>query len=125
MTSTLVLMLLCGMLTACASNAPRPTAELSRAATLTNVAERSGAQQYAGADLDRARDKLKRANYAADEGEQERARRLAEEAAIDAELAAAKASSANAQRSAQEIRDSISTLRAESARASSSNEAKP
>ena len=101
------------VLASCASHASRPIAELSRASTLIDVATRAGAQQFAAADIERARDKLRFANEAADNKKQERARRFAQQAAVDAEVATARARSAKAQNSAQEVRDSIQALRNE------------
>lgn len=113
------------VLVACAGNAPRPVAELSRASTLINVATQSGAQQYAAVDIDRARDTLKLANQAADDEQQERAIRLAQQAAADAEVATARAQSATAQRSAEEIKDSIRALQSETQQAVPDSKVQP
>jgi hypothetical protein len=45
-------------LAACASDEHRQVAELSRAHTLVEQAQQAGAQQYAGADLEAANNKL-------------------------------------------------------------------
>jgi hypothetical protein len=102
------------LLAGCAST-PRPTAELTRAHTLIDQAQQSGAQQYAPADLTAARDKTGAAENAANKGDTVVAQRLATEAALDAQLAAARADDAKAQQSARELNDSLNTLRNESA----------
>jgi hypothetical protein len=106
---------LAALVAGCASS-PRPTAELTRAHTLIDQAEQSGAQQYAPADLKSARDKTGAAEAAADKRDTVAAQRLATEAALDAQLATARAEDAKAQRSARELNDSLDTLRSESAR---------
>ena len=47
-------MLLCGLAGGCATQGPQPTEEMTRARTLIEQADRSGAQRYAAADLQRA-----------------------------------------------------------------------
>lgn len=102
--------------TACASGGDRPTEELVRARTLVEQAESGGAQQYAAADLERARSKLLAAEDAAESGDQEEARRLAEQAMVDAEYAAAETARVKSERSAQELQQSIESLRGEAQR---------
>jgi len=92
-------------LSACASE--RPTAELDAARQAINAAERSGAVEYAPVDLNNARVKLDRAQGAANQSENRTARRLAEEAQIDAEVAGAKAQTVSAQRALQQIREGM------------------
>jgi predicted lipid-binding transport protein (Tim44 family) len=77
-------------LAAC-SSVPAPVAEMSAAQTAVTAAEEADAMQYAPADLDRARDKLIRAQAATQEEDNQEARRLAEQALVDARLAEAKA----------------------------------
>jgi len=106
-----------GLLSAgCASQADRPTAEISRAQTLIEQAEKSGAQRYAAAELDTARDKLRQADTAVKDGKNDVARDRANEAAAGAELAAAKASSGQARQAAQEVQQSTDTLQSEAQR---------
>jgi hypothetical protein len=99
----------------CASQ-PRPDAEITRARTLIEQAEKAGAQRYAAVELDQARNKLRLANAAADKGKQEEARARANEASADAELAVARTQSGEAQRAAEEVRRSTETLQRESER---------
>lgn len=102
----------------CAGEPERPIEQVTRAQTLIDQAEKAGAQRYAAADLERARDKLRAADQAADKGKQEMARQLATEAALDAELAAARAATGEAQQAAQELEKGVETLRDEAARKS-------
>jgi hypothetical protein len=104
---------LCG---GCASQANRPVAEISRAQTLIDQAEKSGAQQYAAVELEHARDKLRLANAAIEDGKNDEARARANEAAVDAQLAQARASSGEAKKAAQEVERSTETLQREATR---------
>ena len=85
-----------GTLAAC-SSVPAPVGEMSAAQTAVTSAEEAEAAQYAPSDLDRARDKLIRAQAAMQEEDNEEARRLAEQALVDAQLAEAKARAETAQ----------------------------
>lgn len=105
--------------TGCGSNEPRPTEELTRARTLIDQAERTGARQFASAELQMAHEKMRRADAAAEEEEFVVARRLAAEASLDAELAAAKSRSGQAEAAAEEVAASVATLRDEAARSGS------
>lgn len=110
---------LCGFVfvTGCASNAERPTQQLTEARTLIEHAERDGAPQLAAAEIERARSKLLAAESAAEDGEEEEARRLAEQAIADARYAAARTSAAKTRQSAQAVEESLEALREEAARA--------
>jgi hypothetical protein len=94
----------------CASQ-PKPTAQLVRASTLVSQAEKDRAQRYAAADLQRARDELSSAQAADSAGKYDSARRLADRAAVDANLASARASSGKARESAAQVRHSLETLK--------------
>ena len=108
----------CGLLVACAGQSDRPVEQLTRAQTLIDQAEKAGAQRYAAADLETARNKLSAANAAAEKGKHEAARDLATEAALDAELASARATSGQARQDAQDVSKGVETLRDEAARQS-------
>jgi len=97
----------------CASSPDRPVQQLTRAESSVRFAEQSGARQYSTTALDTARDKLARADQAAERGDNEIAERLAAEAELDAEFAAAKATRGKADDALSEVRDSIETLRNE------------
>ncbi len=100
----------------CASNANRPTSEITRARTLIEQAEKAGAQQFAAAELDQARNKLHLANAAVENGKNDEARARANEAAADAELAQARATSGEAKKSADAVEQSTETLQRETDR---------
>ncbi len=104
------------ILAGCASAPPRPIAELAKAQTLIEQAERNRAQQFAAADLDRARDKLRRSDVALNDRKGDLAQRLAAEAAIDAEMALARTTTAQAEKSAAEVTASVEALRNEAQR---------
>jgi Domain of unknown function (DUF4398) len=99
-------------LAGCASG-PAPEREVAAAEVAVEGAEEANAAARAPAPYALARDKLERAREAMGEGENEEARRLAEEALVDADLAEARARSQVAQENAAELRASIETLREE------------
>jgi hypothetical protein len=109
------------LIAGCATKVERPTQEITRATTLIEQAEKAGAQRYAAAELQQARDKVAQADAAATEGKGELALRLATEATLDAELANARTASGEAQRSAEEVRRSTETLREEATRTSTTS----
>lgn len=100
----------------CASSPDRPAEELARAEQRIELAEQSGAREFGAPALDTAQTKLARARLAAEQGEYEEASRLATEAELDAELAAAQSNRGKAEESLREINASIATLRDEIAR---------
>jgi hypothetical protein len=116
------LLLACSILAlaGCAGEAERPTAEVARANTLIEQAEKSGAQKYAAAELQQARDKLQQVEVAVKNGKEDEALHLAQQASADAELAQARAASGEAQRAAEEVERSTSTLQQEADRSSTS-----
>src|SRR5262249_15218491 len=69
--------------------APAYQQDLDRAAASISEAEREGATQHGGADLTRARDKLNSAQRLITEGDPVAGQRLAVEASLDADVAAA------------------------------------
>jgi hypothetical protein len=99
------------LLAACASG---PPADEEIAAAEVGLAEAAdaGAEVRAPAPLALARDKLGRARAAAAAGENFEAARLAEQALVDAQLAAAEARSEVAREHAAALRASIEQLRA-------------
>ena len=100
---------------ACASD-PAPEAELAAAEVAVDEAEQANAPAQAPGPYQLARDKLERARDAMEDGENVEARRLAEQALADAQLAAAQARSEVARQNATELRESIETLQDELAR---------
>jgi hypothetical protein len=114
------------VLAGCASGPPRQTttADLARANTLVAAAEQSGAQQYAAADLQAARDKAQQANELG-KHDAKRADQLANEAAVDAQLASARAQNAQAQHGLSLLHQSLKTLRSEERRDTNATPAAP
>ncbi len=117
--------LLCGFAAGCATQGPKPTQEMTRAQALIEQADRSDAQRYAAADLQRAHDELNNADKANGNGKYDEARRYAEAAAVDADVATARAASANAQHAAKEVEQSNETLRQEAERDAGANSPTP
>jgi hypothetical protein len=113
------------LLSGCASGPPpQTTADLARAHSLVAAAEQGGAQQYAAADLQAARDKAQQADQLASHDD-ERADQLANEASVDAELASARAQNAQARHALGELHQSLRTLRSEEERNTNSPAAAP
>lgn len=90
-------------LAACA-DVPPPTAQLGASSQAIQTAEQAGALRHAPAEFQTAREKLAAADAAMRKDERTRARRLAEEAQVDAQLAAARSRSAQAQQAAGAVR---------------------
>jgi hypothetical protein len=112
----LVLLLAAG-LAACAS-VPPPKSEIGKADLALRKAEQADAAHFAPLEMRTARTKLEAAHAAMREEENLKARRLAEQAKVDATLAEATAQAAQRQEAADTIRADIEALRAEAERAS-------
>jgi hypothetical protein len=108
------------MLGGCAST-PEPVAEMATARSTVNSVEAVDVRQMAPVQLDRAQTKLERAEAALREENYDEARRLAQEAQADAQLAEALTEARIAQRNAEQIEQSIEILRREIERARSIN----
>lgn len=91
-------------LAACAGSVPPPTAQLGASAQAIQQAERAGALEHAPAEFQSAREKLAAADAAMREDERTEARRLAEQAQADAELATVRSQRATAQQAASAVR---------------------
>ena len=102
------------LIAGCASGPGLSSAEMMRARTLIDQAEKANTREFAASELEFARDKLNRAERAAQEGREAEAERLAMQAALDAEYATAKAGSSEAEKAAVELDRSLETLRHES-----------
>lgn len=101
------------LLGACGSSPERPDRQLARAESSIQQAERTGARHHGSLALDRAREKLNQARQAVDREDMELADRLAQEAEVDARLAAAQADRYESEDALREVNDSIETLRRE------------
>lgn len=106
-----------GLIAGCATQGPQPTEELTKAHTLIQQAEKAQAQRFAAPDLQRARDEVSSAEVANAKGDYDVARRYAESAAADADVATARASAGEALRAAHEAQQGNSTLQRETERA--------
>lgn len=96
----------------CAS-VPAPTEQLAVSQQAVSSAASAGGSEYASADMRAAQDKLDRAIQAMAEKDYENARLLAEQAEVDAQLAASKAGSAKAQQAASTVVEDSRVLRQE------------
>ena len=76
-------------------------------------------------ELDQARNKLRLADAANQDGKRDEARARANEAAADAELAMARTNSGEAKKAADEVHESTDTLRQEAQRKEATSETPP
>jgi hypothetical protein len=103
--------------TGCSTVGP-PKDSVAAAELAVQEANKSKAPQYSPLELRMAADKLDEAKRAMNKEEYTLARRLAEEALVDAQVAEAKAASEDARRAASDLRQSLETLRREAERSS-------
>jgi hypothetical protein len=101
----------------CSSVTP-PREELATAELAVREAQQSKASQHASLELRMATEKLNRAKQAMRDEDYVTARRLAEQALVDAQLAESKARSTDAREMARQLREGIETLRKEAERVS-------
>ncbi|HEX7718791.1 MAG TPA: DUF4398 domain-containing protein [Woeseiaceae bacterium] len=106
------------VLSACASTPEPPTRELQAAESAIASAEQDRVATYASAELREARDKLSAARTAVRDEEMVRARYLAEESRVHAQLAAAQAEEIKAKAVNDDMQKSIDTLKQEMQRSS-------
>jgi len=97
---------------ACGS-APKPKAELALSKAALNNAEQAGAREHAPVLLRKARDKHSTAMRAYDKENMTTAKRLAQQALVDAEAAQAKANAQKSLVALQELREGIDLMRTE------------
>ncbi len=96
---------------ACATQpADPPTAALDAAQDAISRADHEQAAEYAGEELQQARERLAAANQAVDDGDMVRAERRAVEARLAAELAAARAEVAESREVNEELARSIAAI---------------
>jgi hypothetical protein len=114
--STAVAAALLAGLSACATT-PIPNEKLAVAKASVQRAEQAGAPELAPVEMAAARDKLARANQAADARKADVATELAEQANADAQLAEALSVQARSHKAAVEFDASMLALRQESSRA--------
>jgi len=110
------------LLAACTNTKPR-TEYVDYAEKAVRKAEHDGAADYAPLELRVAREKLNEVRDAVDAGDGRRAGDLAEQCAVDAELASEKARTAAVRERAAQLRDSIKVLNEEIASGAELNDA--
>lgn len=97
---------------ACASQPKQETiTQIAKTESSINQAETLGAQEGALPDLQQARDKLAEARSALQRKDERQAVRLAQQAQVDAQYAAAKARAQREERAASEVREGVNTVR--------------
>jgi putative cell wall-binding protein len=101
----------------CATAPVPPTASLDQAKIAINAAEKDDARQYAGAELDEARQKLILADKAVAAENMVLAERFAQEATVTAQLAMARTESTKAEAINDDMRRSAKALSEEMRRA--------
>ena len=92
-------------ITACGIDAPK--LEIAVAEKAIETARDSGAKEYAGAELERSKGKLREAKVAVKDGENEKALRLANESIATADLAQAKAGAGKAKTAESQMQESV------------------
>lgn len=97
---------------ACANTKP-PTDQVAKSQAAIDQAEQVGARNYAPLEIREAKKKLDQARDLIDQKKYEQAQRLADQAAVDAELAETKTLSEKAQKAVRELRESIKILKEE------------
>ena len=110
------LLLLCGalVLSSCAGKPPAATvSQVSQAELAVQQASKSKAPDYASLELYTAREQFAGAQEALHQKEYTQARRWAERALVNAQLAETKAEAEQTRRAAAELRQSIEALRRE------------
>jgi hypothetical protein len=112
--------LICGVLGMAGCAGKPPLSNLSQAELAVQEADTKTASQYAPLELKTAREQLADAKRAMDDEEYDEARRLADQALVNAQLAEAKAGAEKARGAATELQKSIQTLRSEVQRSSAS-----
>lgn len=103
------------VLGACASTPP-PVAQMAVAEAAVKRAGSASTTEMAAAELRVATDKLAAARSALTAGDHDRARQLAEQAALDAQVAELHAQAMRSTKAAQETQDAARVLREEIAR---------
>lgn len=108
----LALTLAWGAVAGCA-NRSAPVEQIAVAKAALNEATTAGAGELAPVEFRSAMEKMDAAERAMGEGDHDRARRLAEQAEVDARLASTRARSARAQKAADAVQENIRVLRQE------------
>ncbi|GAB3251421.1 DUF4398 domain-containing protein [Chitinimonas naiadis] len=104
-------------LVACASTSAEPREQMAAGKAAIESAENAGAGNYAASELAQARDKLAKANNAAQAKQYIEAKRWAEEAQVDAQYAQARATAQKSTTAVEEVDKGNQVLRQEINRA--------
>ena len=107
---TVLTLLTCLSLGACASQTPPPLADIAVATSTIDDAEHNGAVEFAPIQLQSARVKLAGAQQAVRDNNNVLATSLAAEAAVEARLARVTAEAGHARKSASAVQQTIETL---------------
>jgi|TARA_R100000687_G_C6436541_1_gene158389 uncharacterized protein DUF4398 len=110
LTRILTTLALATLLAACAGPGPKPDSELQSAESSIKQAEASDARRFQPVLLNEAMNKVADARALIDEEEYTEARRLLEQAEVDAQLAGASSETEKAQRAVAEINNNIENL---------------
>ena len=111
MNRVLALLVGTGLLATGCASVPEPKGELANADLALRKAEAVNAAELAPLDARLAREKLEKAKLESEKGRNLEARRLAEEAEVDALVAEAKARSTRVQRATEEKQNQVDLLR--------------
>ncbi len=98
------------LLVACAGPGPKPDSELQAAESSVQQAEAADARKFEPVLLNQSQNKVADARELMDQEQYRQAERLLEQAAVDAQLAAARSETEKAQRAVAEINRSIDEL---------------
>lgn len=109
----LVLPLLAAFALAACATPDAPSQELALANAEIDQALRAGATERAPDTIADARSKMELAQDAVDDGEMEEARRLAQQAQLDARLATAQTNAAESREALAEVNEGLDALRNE------------
>ena len=99
------------VLTAC--GIPAPKSEIAYAEATIQSAHNINSAEYAGVELERAKNKLQHAKSAMKDGDNEKALRLAKESTAEANLAQVKAEAGKAQAAERQMQDSLKSLKSQ------------
>lgn len=101
------------LIASCGTAKKPPTEKISNAELAISRAQDNNARDFAAIELRKAEDNLEQAKQAVEEEEYDKAARLAEQAFMDASLAETKAESEKASKAAEEMHESVETLKQE------------
>lgn len=101
-----------GLMAGCAST-PAPTEQMALSRAAVDTAMSAGGNEYAPVQLQAAMNKMDAAEKALLKEDYAQARKLAEQAEVDAKLASAMARSAKAKKASEAVQDDIRVLRQE------------